>query len=68
VFNYTNGTDLCKTSYARDAMPVVRSPLPSTRCLSLTYLQIEMQIARQGYRLAQWLNVLFDGRTSTPRP
>ncbi|KAE9397443.1 phospholipase C/P1 nuclease [Gymnopus androsaceus JB14] len=27
---------------------------------------IEMQIAKQGYRLAAWLNVLFDGETNLP--
>ncbi|KAJ3887417.1 nuclease Le3 [Lentinula edodes] len=27
---------------------------------------IEMQIAKQGYRLAAWLNVLFDGKTNLP--
>ena len=27
---------------------------------------IELQIAKQGYRLAAWLNVLFDGKTNLP--
>lgn len=27
---------------------------------------IESQIAKQGYRLAAWLNVLFDGDTNLP--
>jgi len=44
VFTYTNGTDLCTSSYYTKAAPI-----------------IEEQIAKHGYRLAAWLNVLFDG-------
>ena len=28
--------------------------------------QINLQIAKQGYRLAAWLNVLIDGETNLP--
>ena len=27
---------------------------------------IDLQIAKQGYRLAAWLNVIFDGDTNLP--
>ena len=27
---------------------------------------IDLQLAKQGYRLAAWLNVLFDGATELP--
>ncbi|KAG6841811.1 hypothetical protein C0991_006695 [Blastosporella zonata] len=49
VFNYANGTDLCDTSYYKNAIPI-----------------IESQIAKQGYRLAAWLNVLFDTTVKGP--
>lgn len=29
-------------------------------------VQINLQIAKQGYRLAAWLNVLIDGATNLP--
>lgn len=28
--------------------------------------QIDLQLAKQGYRLAAWLNVIFDGATNLP--
>ena len=28
--------------------------------------QIDLQLAKQGFRLAAWLNVLFDGATNLP--
>ena len=28
--------------------------------------QIDLQLAKQGYRLAAWLNVIFDGDTNLP--
>ncbi|KAJ3813853.1 nuclease Le1 [Lentinula aff. lateritia] len=46
VFIDTGFSDLCTSSYATGAQPI-----------------IEEQIAKQGYRLAAWLNVLFDGST-----
>ncbi|KAJ4470842.1 nuclease Le1 [Lentinula aciculospora] len=46
VFSYTGFSDLCTSTYAIGAQPI-----------------IEEQIAKQGYRLAAWLNVLFDGST-----
>ncbi|OBZ72961.1 Nuclease PA3 [Grifola frondosa] len=49
VFGYTNGEDLCTSSYFTQAVPV-----------------IDLQIAKQGYRLAAWLNVIFDGATNLP--
>ncbi|KAF9535775.1 nuclease Le1 [Crepidotus variabilis] len=51
VFSYTSGQDLCATSSAYYAKAI---PV------------IELQIAKQGYRLAAWLNVLFDGATDLP--
>ncbi len=30
------------------------------------WLQIDLQLAKQGFRLAAWLNVLFDGATKLP--
>jgi len=47
VFSFTNGSDLCTSSYYTNAVPI-----------------IETQIAKQGYRLAAWLNVIFDGDTN----
>ena len=28
--------------------------------------QIDLQLAKQGFRLAAWLNILFDGATELP--
>ncbi|KAF7360513.1 Nuclease S1 [Mycena venus] len=47
VFSFTNGTDLCNSSYYTSAIPI-----------------IETQIAKGGYRLAAWLNALFDNTTN----
>lgn len=35
-------------------------------CPSVCDMQIDLQLAKQGFRLAAWLNVLFDGATNLP--
>nr|VWO97856.1 Uncharacterized protein [Ganoderma boninense] len=56
VFSYTSGEDLCTSSYFTNAVPV-----------SIIHgWQIDLQLAKQGYRLAAWLNVIFDGETDLP--
>ncbi|PBL01475.1 nuclease Le1 [Armillaria gallica] len=56
VFTYTQFSDLCSTSYYDDAIPLASH--------ASDFYQIELQLAKQGFRLAAWLNVLFDGSTS----
>ncbi|ESK92398.1 s1 p1 nuclease [Moniliophthora roreri MCA 2997] len=56
-----------KESNALDCSYVFSYPSFSDLCTSSYYTNavphIELQIAKQGYRLAAWLNVLFDGTT-----
>ncbi|KAK0245383.1 nuclease Le1 [Armillaria nabsnona] len=56
VFTYTQFSDLCSTSYYDDAIPLASH--------ASDFYQIELQLAKQGFRLAAWLNVLFDGSTN----
>jgi hypothetical protein len=65
VFNFTTGQDLCTSSYYTGAVPIA-CHFPSEYGSPLIPSQIETQIAKQGYRLAAWLNVLFDGSTHLP--
>lgn len=64
VFDFTTGQDLCTGTYFNNAVPVV-STASRTKASSTDsgLLQIDLQIAKQGFRLAAWLNVLFDGST-----
>ena len=39
---------------------------PFTYLLTGRRAQIDLQLAKQGFRLAAWLNVLFDGATHLP--
>jgi len=48
VFNFSTGDDLCKSTGA-----YYKSAVPI----------IDLQLAKQGYRLAEWLNLIFDGST-----
>ena len=70
VFNFTTGQDLCSGTYFDNAIPVVRltcapSLAPADRTAN-GGAQIDLQLAKQGFRLAAWLNVLFDGATNLP--
>ena len=70
MFNFTTGEDLCSGTYFNNAIPVVR--LANSFLNLFMYLltgrraQIDLQLAKQGFRLAAWLNVLFDGATDLP--
>ena len=59
---------MCTSSYYTKAVPVVCSfPLSACGLYPLTVLaQIDLQLAKQGYRLAAWLNVIFDGDANLP--
>ena len=63
VFDFTTGEDLCTGAYYANALPVVRFPFPSSQCrrisLKTRISQIELQVAKQGYRMAAWLNTIF---------
>lgn len=66
VFSFTTGEDLCTSSYFTGAVPIVRTTSRLHVLIAQPPLKIETQIAKQGYRLAAWLNVLFDGATNLP--
>ncbi|KAJ3576285.1 hypothetical protein NP233_g521 [Leucocoprinus birnbaumii] len=59
-----------KESNAFDCSTVFTFTTGQDLCTSTYYNNavpvIELQIAKQGYRLAAWLNVLFDGATNLP--
>jgi hypothetical protein len=65
VFNYSAGTDLCKGTYYTKAVTIVRilGLMIWSDIHSDLHSQIDLQIAKQGYRLAAWLNMIFDGKT-----
>ena len=72
VFNFMTGEDLCSGTYFDNAVPVVRLA-NSFPCRWLADMscpggggQIDLQLAKQGFRLAAWLNILFDGATELP--
>lgn len=50
--------------------PCCKPPSSSSAGVLITSVripsQIDLQIAKQGYRLAAWLNVIFDGATNLP--
>jgi hypothetical protein len=66
VFSYTEGSDLCKGTYFANAIPVVSVFFIVASLVDAERhdRQINEQIAKQGYRLAAWLNEIFDGSTS----
>ena len=81
MFPFTSGQDACTGTYYTNAVPVVRyhfAPVMSVECILTDMMhdalciprydqwQIDLQLAKQGYRLAAWLNVIFDGATNLP--
>ncbi|KAN0135433.1 hypothetical protein V8E53_006712 [Lactarius tabidus] len=62
VFNFQTGQDLCTSSYF-NAIPVARFlflPPDVDAFTQNAIIQIELQITKQVYRLAAWLNTIFD--------
>ena len=60
VFSFTQGQDLCTGTYYNNAVPVVRLIEIGYLGFILMYAsQIDEQLAKQGYRLAIWLNTIF---------
>lgn len=69
VFNFepTVDPELCTGTYFTDAIPVVCiACVIFSHGINLGTAQVDLQIAKQGFRLAAWLNVLFDGSAMLP--
>ena len=62
VFDFGEGEDLCTGSYIETAMPIVSRLVRASppRPTNLYTIQIDMQIAKQGRRLAAWLDTVFE--------
>ncbi|TFY75401.1 hypothetical protein EWM64_g8611 [Hericium alpestre] len=61
VFSFTTGEDLCDSAYYTAAIPIVRTVrLLGDAFADVLRPQITEQIAKQGFRLAKWLDAIFE--------